>query len=487
MALGLGSEAGNVATSDRGSTIDTIRAEKSATDARIPNTKALAEEAKARQAANNAAGNGSMATGAAQQAQGQAQIGLGTGLIAIGTAMCFIGSPAESAVRVKIGTAMITSGVTSVGTGAVSLASANESIQKGTTQLAKAAQDGIISREQASIANKEMIRSQIFQTKINMLEGAMQDLERDGKLKGATGEDLTQEQINKLKEGGQTMFDKAFDAGADALANNGIMSLKDGADTRYFMLNADGNPAEVNVMTGADGQAQLDAAGRLQVDLDNPVLGRPALSDEQNLELKLDFALMNQMKDMITGTPADPNAVPPKAAQPPLARIEIDPNTGEVKAGTFDFSNPQHLKEFAELTHAASKNPPPLKYFKEGEELFFQKWDWAKNEGIGEKVSIKEMSGGDVDKSNPDWKNIAKAKAQAAFDKVGLGSSSDTYKLLQPLAAESEENDYNPINLNSILNRTNLDPVGLRSNNSSSSANTGTGVFDNRNTLSRFA
>ena len=93
------------------------------------------------------------------------------------------------------------------------------------------------------------------------------------------------------------------------------------------------------------------------------------------------------------------------------------------------------------------------------------------------------MSGGNVDKSNPDWKNIAKTKAEAAFDKVGLGSSSDTYKLLQPLATESEQNDLNPLDLNAILHRTAIDPDGLRSNGSTNNnSSTSTGSTTTRNT-----
>jgi|GEM_PF-3082698 len=423
-----------VGTQNKGGIAD-LRNDISSATANAERSKTLAAEARARRDAQAAAGNGNMGAGSAQAAQGAVSMGMGVVQIIVGKIMMGVGEPGCKVA----GIAMMVTGLGQVATGTMQMSQGNEKIAQGTSQLANAAQEGVISKEQAGVANKEMIRSQIFKSKLEMMEATMTELDQSGKLKGANGEDLSQEQLDKLKAGGQEMFDKGFAAGAEAIRNGGIMSMQDGSDTRYFIQTEEGQIGPVNVIKGEDGKPELDKHGSLQLDLKNPVEGDPELSDEKKLELMFNFAIMNQMKDMITG-----NA---EAGITGLSRIEIDPATGEVREGKFDILNPQHLDEFADLAEAAGKNPPPLKYDKDEKGLYFQAWDWDKKEAKGEKTYIQDMAGGTIDRNDPNWKDKAKTTASEAFKKAGLGEDTDTYKLLKPLVDESAHNDANPINI----------------------------------------
>ncbi len=436
----------------------TLEQEERSAKSLAASAKNLAANAKDKAAAERAAGNSLNGQGAAQSAQGAVSMGLGGTQAVVGgiliqqAATNAVWTCGGSQAVMLAGITMMIAGAGQMAQGAMQMSQGNEKIAQGTTKLASAAQEGIISTEQAGVANKEMIRSQIFKSKIEMMEGTMQELNNSGKLKGSTGEDLSQEQLEKLKSQGTEMFDKGFAAGADAIKNGGIMSIKDGDDSRYFIQDKDGKFGEVNVVNGTDGKPQLDDQGRLQIDTENPATNRAALSDDKQLELVFDFAIMNQMKDMITGHPEDLNANPPVKAQPPLARIEIDPKTGEVKKSDFNLNNPQHMKEFADLVAAASKNPPPLKYDQDEKGLYFQKWDWTKGEATSDKVYVQDMAGGTIDKNDPNWKTKAKSTAAEAFKKAGLGEDSDSYKLLKPLANEAEAHDASGINVSKYLN-----------------------------------
>ncbi len=476
----VGGNASGAGASTKGGTASDIDAQIKASKDRRGSAERTALIADAKASAQRASGNAANAQGQAQSMQGAVQMGLGgTQVIAggiliklgMGTGMMSGGS------TIVAGVTMMIAGLGQIATGTMQMSAGNEKIAQGTSQLAQAAQEGIISKEQASIANKEMIRSQIFESKKGMLEGTMDMLAKEGKLKGADGESLTQEQLEKLQTQGAGMFDKAFQAGADAIKNGGqqaIMTLKtEGEDDRYFVKDAKGI-MEVGLLKNEDGSNKLDDNGRLQIDFKKDVTDKPKLSDEQELELVFNFAIVDQMKDMITGHKGDPNANPPTADVPPLARIEVDPKTGEVKKGNFEIKNALHMKEFAALVEAAGKNPPPLKFIedKETKELYFQKWDWNKNEATGEKVSIKDMTGGVTDKSQADWKTKAKETAKAAFEKAGLGEESDIYKLLKPLAAESESNDKKKVSLDEYkdywANLTKPSTLGQRSSTSNS-------------------
>ncbi len=479
----VGSNASGAGASTKGGTATDIDAQIKASKDRRGSAERTALIADAKASAQRASGNAANAQGQAQSMQGAVSMGMGgvqviTGGILIQQAAAnAVWTCGSSSSIMVAGITMMIAGLGQIATGTMQMSMGNQKIAEGTSQLAKAAQEGIISKEQASIANKEMIRSQIFESKKDMLEGTMDMLAKEGKLKGADGENLTQEQLEKLQTQGAGMFDKAFQAGADALKNGGemgIMTLKtEGAADRYFVKDDDGI-MEVDLLKNEDGTNKLDDNGRIQIDTDNVLSGRTALTDDQELELVFNFAVMDQMKDMITGHKGDPNANPPTADVPPLARIEVDPVTGEVKKGDFNLKNPLHMKEFAALVEAAGKNPPPLKFIedKETKELYFQKWDWDKNEATGEKVSIKDMTGGVIDKSQADWKTKAKETAKAAFEKAGLGEDSDIYKLLKPLAAESESNDKKKVSLDEYkdywANLTKPSTLGQRSSTSNS-------------------
>ncbi len=454
-------------TATKGNTVNELNEKVETARANQGAAASLAAAARARASQERNSGNQAMGQGTASKAQGMA------GIVAAGIQEYFAramikkgmamntATPAAGAALISAGKAMEATAAAQFLTGTMQMTVGSQQISQGTSKLAKAVTENVISKEQASIATKEMIRSQLYEAKKNILEDTLKTIMAEGKLKGSEGEGLSEKEITKLQASSKAMLGKAFESGAKALANNGILSLQDGDRTRYFMENEETGISEISIKTDSKGQPILDKSGRLELDPNKALSQADPLDEDQQLELKLGFALKNQMEDILTGST---NANGQKT--PGLTRLEINPLSGDMRKGFFDIKNPEHMKEFSQIVDTVDKNPPPLKFGQDEKgELYFQQWDWNKNQAKGNKVLITDLAGGNLEKGDKKWLKKAKNTANKAFESIGLGKNSETYKLLAPLANESVNKDFDLEAFQDYLKKLKPDARSMKGSN----------------------
>lgn len=355
----------------------------------IASSKAKHQKAADSQKANYSAGTAETGQGQGLQIAGIATKGVGTATQA--TALALKSNPWT----IGAGIAMFAAGAAQVGIGVAQMNKGSAMEQAGMEKLDKAVEDGVVAKEQMKVASKAMKQSNVMRIKENVLKNNLEKMRADNP--GKSDEEIKGD------------FNKKFDKAAETLKNGGIMEMegKDGK-SQFFMQKEDGSIVEVDVKKGEDGKPAKNAHGGLQLDTEKDPKD---VSQDNPLykEIKDNFNLVDQIK------------------------------TEMKKEGTFDPNNPIEMAEFGELNKLNDKNPP-LKYGEAvnpetGEvDQYFVKYDWQNDKEVGEKVWMKELTGGDYDPSNPDSVEAAKAKSAAAFEKLGLDPTSDTYKDLKAIS-----------------------------------------------------
>lgn len=421
------------------STVAEVEKMRDLSKQRAQQAEAQVEKSKAAQAEQQAAGTSQVGTGTAQsgagqgmQIGGQATAGIGEALIVAAQALMAVPEPyltkAQAAAMTWIGLGMQIVGTATAAAGTLMMAQGNQAIEAGTQKLADAVNDGVVAKEQAGVASKEMQRSSVYAAKAQLLKATMDQLKSENP-------EMDDQQIEQLSQKLKQGFDQSFERAAGSLKNNGIMTFQDQetGNEAYFVQDLDGGFSEISVAMDSNGEPLLDGHGRLQQD---QVLGKVTEDDSIHEQLKLDFTIAGKMAEMITGTEEFPT---------PLARFELDAD-GRAVAGTYDIDNPADMDEFFDIVKAANEEPPPLDFIQEptgekdpitGEEImeqFFVTED-------GTKVSMFELTGGEYDANDPKSVEAAQARSQEAFKKIGLDPDSARYKLLQPLVEESFNND----------------------------------------------
>jgi hypothetical protein len=411
---------------------------------------AKAQQMHADAEARRASGTAQAGAGAAQSNAGGIQLGVGTVMVATGTAM-LAGAFGTFGASATLGTQLIMTGITTGMQGAMQMSQGNQAIAQGTDQVQKAAEDNVISKEHAGMANKEMQRSNMLKAKLEAMNAAMAEVGLDSSkdlsekqiedakakmsekfgLKPESMDGMNQDQLEGLFK---DSFDKAFDTAADTLANGGIMTV----GSQYFVRNqSTGEFSQVAVKQDAGGQPILGDSGEFQIDNTKQAASVDSSSDVGKL-LKAQFVFVDKMTEMINGG---------VNGAPPLAAIRLDEN-GNVVKGRYDTGNLAQMHEFADLIHSvdigaieSGKAPAPLKYFEENGQQYFQKWDWTNNQPIGDKVSVKDICGGDYNTNDPASMEAAKAKSNEAFGKLGLNPGDASYEYLLPMVQQGFEND----------------------------------------------
>lgn len=458
------SESIGVANNSGLSTRETVASERNDTQVSVEETRRQAMAAKQRAArseqvattkqvqssATNAQAQQAAQEGRMQQAQGATSTSLGTAEAAIGTTMVVKATQAKVQEAIEEagdsmdgqktrpsmsdyidlefqkGYEMVIGGMGKVSQGSIQIAYANTRIDEGTSLMARAAEQGIISKREASTANKEMIRSQVLESKAQMQEQAMSSA-REANAGLPEGQRLSDEELQEMGENIDQIYDKAFQAGAETLKNGGITSLETSEGDRHFIVDPerDGALSEVKIKTDDQGEAILDEHGRLQISEKLEPGSAENLSSEEKMQLIANISVANDMQVMINGDP--------EQGIPPLARIEIDHESGTIRKGQFDLNDPEQMQEFAMIVETADKEPPPLKFTEdENGELFFQEWDWKNNSAVGEKVSLNDIAGGEEGDKDLAAESLAKlglneggSRADALSEVVDFAEASD--------------------------------------------------------------
>lgn len=408
------------------------RARQRAASAR--KNQSSAKEAAAQAQARRQSGTEGMNQGGMQKAMGATQVGIGSLQVGIGAAL--LAKAAASAGLFSMDSAvawgMVIAGTGQQVNGGMMIAQGNQKIDKGTGMLAEAAELGLISKQEASAANKEMIRSQLLESKAAMKEMTAEMMQQQNQ-QLPPEQQLSEEQLQNFGANLDKIYDKAFQAGAETLKNGGITTMETEDGPRYFIKDEanEGAITEVSIQTDENGEAALDEHGRLQVDEKLGAVNTedgPKLTAEETGELVITMSVVMGMERMITGDDAD--------GIPPLARIEIDHETGSISKGKFNINDPEQMNEFAMIAATADEEPPPLKFIEDEEtgDLYFQEWNWDNDTAIGEKISLKDIAGGE---------NADKDLAQATLAKTGLQEGGSRYQVLEHIVNYAEETDNN--------------------------------------------
>lgn len=396
-------------------------------------SKQLAAAAREKQQAEASGAANNNAAGKMQKKQGAVQVGIGSATAMLGFVI-LAKTPFDLTTTTTI-TALgfIISGAGQQANGAIMIKQGNQMIDKGTEMLAEAAELGLISKQEASAANKEMIRAQLMKSKLQMKELALDQVKT---MNNSLADDqkLSEDQLQAVGSDLGKFYDKAFKAGAQTLQNGGITTLEtENGDNRYFIRDPknEGAITEISIQTDENGEAVLDEHGRLQIDENLDVFSEEnklGLTENDHAQLVLNMSVAEGMEGMILGD-ADEDI-------PPLARIQIDEVTGSISKGQFNLNDPEQMREFAMIAETLDQQPPPLHFFEDEEtgDLYFQEWNWDTNTETGEKISIKDMAGGE---------NADKALAQATFAKTGLQEGGSRYQVLEHIVNYAQESDNN--------------------------------------------
>lgn len=392
-------------------------------------SKAIAEYFASGAEQNKQQGLSLMQSGTVKKTMGFGFIALGASMKAL-SAIPFIG-PINAAAGIEMmakGAASVAEGVIDHSQGKNLIAAANEALEKATEHK-------IVSKDNAQVARKEINRSKIFERKVEALRQMLEEL-------GIDNEDLTEEQLNKLKEQFAAGFDKHFEDAATTLLNGGIMAIdgltdEDGKElgTQFFIKEGDdyfaldiprddlGNP-----LTGAQGEPLIKfdkESGRH--------LGDLVEDGEVKDLLEMKFRFVDALKN-IAGE---------------LTTSSFDANGNEV-AVPYDLDNRAHLEEFVDLVFKSSINgvrqgtvPAPLLFTEENGEPGFQRVEYdldplSANFGrtipVGIFVSLFEIGGGADPRGNGiESFTYAIERSQRSLAEVGLNQGGQIYGFVGPV------------------------------------------------------
>lgn len=377
-----------------------------------------------------------MSSGAQQNAQqgqtfmmsGSIKMGVGTGFVAMGAAMMaipFVG-PAQ-------GLAMISKGVAQIAQGAIDQNQGKKLIGLANQALEEATEHDILSKQEAKVAQKEVSRSRVFESKIQVLRQMLNEL-------GIENENLTDKQLQEMRQKFVQNFDKFMQDGAQALLHDGVMAVdglqdKDGnkLGTQYFIKQGD-DYFNLDIPRDENGDPIKGAEGEPLIKLDTTDGHLGTKVEDGNLKDLLDvkFRFVDELKKMAGG----------------LSTTEFDVD-GRAISVPYDLSNRAHLEEFVDLIYKTNINdiasgaaPSPLHYSEDSGVPGLQKGEWdldanSANFGrftpTGNFVSFEDMAGGRNPRANGiDSYTLAISRSQNALTELGLNQGGNIYNYVGP-------------------------------------------------------
>lgn len=365
-------------------------------------------------------------SGSAKQSIGGGMMGIGFTMIAVGTAMSIFGGA---------GAALIASGMTSVAqgmgqiiTGGVDVSNGQAALLRANEKLEKATANQILSKQEAKVVSKEMNRSKILEFKIAAMKDLVEVMKPMLEEMGIDSESLSEKEMTQW-------FDKMFEAGAETLANGGILET-DLSDTNGQPLFTDDNG---EALTGTfyfiqDKESgdfyQVETANDEDGNILTGALGEPLLDTEQGVNKVVDGDLKNflELQFMFVDLAAQ--------AAGQLGTTDYN-DYGEATFTGYDVNNLDHMREFSDLVKKTNVSAiesgqveSPLKVIEENGEIFLQKWDWANDMPAGIKIPLDELAGGSYDNGDMESYQLAMERSSNALEELGIGVGGKTFNLL---------------------------------------------------------
>ncbi|MDD9899128.1 MAG: hypothetical protein OXU45_09050, partial [Candidatus Melainabacteria bacterium] len=390
-------------------------------------SKAIAEYFASGAEQNKAQGENLMQSGTVKKTLGFGFVALGASFKAM-AAIPFIG-PIKASAGIEMmakGAAQIAQGIVDHSQGKKLIAAANEALEKALSH-------NIISKDNAKVARKEINRSKIFERKIEILKQMLEEV-------GIDHEDLTEEQIEKLKEQIAEGFDQNFEDAAQTLLNNGVMALDGLTDdqgnelgTQFFIKEGD-EFVRLDVPEDEDGNPLRGANGEplVRFQEDGSGFGDVVEDGEVKDLLAMKFRFVDAIKSMAVG----------------LTTSDFDADGNEVPV-EYDLNNRAHLEEFVDLIFKSSitgvRNglaPAPLAFTEQGGNPGLQRVEYdldplSENFGrqtpVGIFVTLDEIAGGpDPRGDGIESFTYAIERSQRSLAEVGLNQGGQIYGFVGP-------------------------------------------------------
>ncbi len=359
---------------------------------------------------------------------GSIKTGVGVGLLVMGAVMMAI-----PGVGIGAGLAMMAKGVTQIAMGVVDTNQGKKLIAMANQALEEATNHKILSKQEGSVAQKEVNRSRVFESKIQVLKQMLSEI-------GTENENLTEKQLQELKQKFMQNFDKFMEDGAQAMLNNGVMQvdglqdkdgkamgsqffIKEGDD--YFMLDVprdeNGNPIK-----GAEGEPLIN------LDKEHGSFGTKVEDGDLKDLLDVKFRFVDELKKMAGG----------------LSTMKFDAD-GNATMVPYDLNNRADLEEFVDLIFktniskiASGQVPAPLNFTQDNGVPGLQKGEYdldpnSPNFGrftpTGIFVSFEDLGGGpDPRKNGIESYQLAIQRSTNALTELGLNQGGAIYNYVGP-------------------------------------------------------
>ena len=376
-----------------------------------------------------------MQSGTVKKAVGFGFVALGASFKAM-SAIPFIG-PMNAAAGIEMmakGAGKIAEGVIDHSQGKKLIAAANEALEKATSHK-------VISKDHGKVARKEINRSTIFERKIEVLRQMLDEL-------GIENEDMSADDLEKLKMEFMENFDKNFEDAASTLLNGGIMALdgiqdEDGKETgtQFFIKEGDDYFA-------------LDVP---RDDLDNPLTGdrgEPLIKFDEGEGRHLgELVTDEKLIDLLDTKFKFVDALKSIAGE--LSTTGYDSNENAVSI-PYDLGNREDLEEFVDLVFKTNINdikqgraPAPLLLTEENGEPGFQKVEYdldpnsptfGRTIPVGIFVSFFEMGGGEDPRGDGiESFTYAIERSQRSLAEVGLNQGGNIYGYVGPTTDRQQD------------------------------------------------
>lgn len=361
-------------------------------------------------------GQNLMQQGAAKKAIGGGLMGMGGAMVAMGFAVSAATAGAGSAL-IGQGMGMIGQGVSQLVMGGVDQAQGKQALARFQEKLDLATNNDVLSKEENKIVKKEMMRSQVYEMKKQLLEDLMGVMQPMLDKMGVDGQDFNEDQLTKW-------FDKMMEDGAKTMANGGLLET-DLADINgkamftdengeemtgnfYFMQDEDsGDIFQIEVARDNDGNALTGALGEPLLNMDG---GAKEVEDGELKEyLKNIFMFADKAKSM-------------------ALQVGLDPNDGAQANEFADLVAKTNLTDIKE-----GRTPAPLKILYEGNKVYLQEWDYENDVPIGPKTPADDLAGGEYDRGDIESYQLALERSDAAMQTLGFAGGS-RYNLLMSTA-----------------------------------------------------
>ncbi len=404
-------------------------------------TAASANARRAREASLSASGNGQVNEGSSTQKNGQITqtvgqmttqtggllitIGMGVAALAATSKATFLDMGCEQWAEFLLWTGGIISaaGIAITAVGTAQVMSGNDEVNEGNATLAKAANEGIISNQQASQASIQLERASFYEAEVGIADATIAELE-------SQQISLSSEEKDDLRGG----INESLKKGATTLRDGGILSLKnkDGED-QFFMRDDNGDVNEVDVKRKDNGEVDRDEFGALQFDR---VLGPVDQNDPMAKEIAINFAVADSLKQALEGGLDDGEG----GTYPARTRLKFV--NGEIEQVPYDTDSPVDMNQLIDIFDSIEKHPPEFRLYRKDGELGMQKWDYENNQAQSgaEFVSIVNGFG-------------TKEQAKETLKKLGVEPGTPLYEELTRISGNTEEGDsnYDPNKYRNIL------------------------------------